>query len=266
MNRPGQLVMAGLVSALIVVATGCGSEPPPAGEPEPGCQEACEHVQGEPDEGGCDQNFRYGDGSAMNLEECVEACEEDNLMAGREACIGEIDECLDEPADYVAACEPEDPENVTDPGPEPTDPECSDNQIWDAEVAEKEARVLELVNQYRAQGADCGAEGEFGPADPLEMNAHLRCAARLHSVDMVERDFFAHENPDGQGPAERVAETDFEGAGAIGENIFQGPDSAEQAVEGWMSSDGHCANIMRPEFNYIGVGLYERHWTQKFAM
>ena len=46
-----------------------------------------------------------------------------------------------------------------------------------------------------AAGADCGTMGKFDPAPPLTIEPHLHCAARKHSQDMGERNFYDHVNP-----------------------------------------------------------------------
>ncbi len=133
-----------------------------------------------------------------------------------------------------------------------------------------EEDVLVIVNEKRAQGADCGGEGMFGPAPPLTMEPHLRCAARKHSADMEARDFFDHTNPDGQSPWDRM---DMAGYGAYsnaGENIAAGSPDAAGTMQQWMDSDGHCSNIMNPDFQHIGVGYhpggqYGHLWTQVFG-
>ncbi|MCO6436623.1 MAG: CAP domain-containing protein [Phycisphaerae bacterium] len=142
---------------------------------------------------------------------------------------------------------------------------CDGVADWEPDFATFEEEVLSLVNERRAAGADCGSAGTFEPAAPLTMNAALRCAARLHSLDMATRGFFDHTNPDGDGPAERIAPTGYQPR-TWGENIAYGYATPEQVVAGWMGSDGHCANIMRSSFTEIGVG-YEpgQHWTQVFG-
>ena len=54
---------------------------------------------------------------------------------------------------------------------------------------------------------------------------------------------------------------------AAGENIVQGPTTAADAVEIWMGSAPHCANMMADEFVDLGVGYYqpEGFWTQVFG-
>ncbi|UCE58818.1 MAG: CAP domain-containing protein [Phycisphaerales bacterium] len=137
---------------------------------------------------------------------------------------------------------------------------------WNSISAQYEDEVILLINQHRAGGASCGSEGEFAPAGPLTANDALRCAARKHSLDMSVNGFFDHDNLDGEGPDERIAEAGYAGS-TWGENIAYGSLSPAQVVEGWMNSPGHCANIMYPDFTEIGVGHYSptNHWTTTFG-
>lgn len=84
-------------------------------------------------------------------------------------------------------------------------------------------------------------------------------------MDMGVRGFFAHVNPDGVGPGQRMASAGWVGTG-WGENIAWGYPSPAAVVAGWMGSDGHCANIMRANFTQIGIGYYQGNiWTQNFG-
>lgn len=140
--------------------------------------------------------------------------------------------------------------------------ECQD-MAWSSELEAFEDEVLALVNQVRAQGTSCG--GTSMPAVPsLQSNDALRCASRLHSVDMVERDFFDHVNPDGEEPWDRFEAVGYAWSTA-GENIAAGYPDAASVMEGWLTSPGHCLNIMSADFTEIGVGVYESYWTQGFA-
>ena len=65
----------------------------------------------------------------------------------------------------------------------------------------------------------------------------------------------------------------------IGENLATGYCAPQDVVTGWMNSPGHRANILRPEFNEIGVAYIEGdvptvdgqvwakggYWTQHFG-
>lgn len=142
---------------------------------------------------------------------------------------------------------------------------------WIAGWIEREQQVLQLVNEARAAGGSCGSMGSFEPAGPLTLDARLHCAARKHSQDMAERDYFDHVNPDGEDPFERMAQAGYTSYAAAGENIAAGSDDPALTVQGWLDSDGHCANLMNPQYKHLGVGFYEGagsltyYWTQTFG-
>jgi uncharacterized protein YkwD len=152
----------------------------------------------------------------------------------------------------------------------PSNAYCMDVSTWPADSIEFEEDVLVLVNEQREQGAECGSL-RFGPTGPLTMNGSLRCAARVHSLDMATRGFFDHVNPDGEDAGTRMQQAGF-GWVLSGENIAAGQRSPEEVMASWMSSPGHCQNIMEPGFTHIGVGLhvdaeadFGLFWTQTFA-
>jgi uncharacterized protein YkwD len=133
-----------------------------------------------------------------------------------------------------------------------------------------EVEVLTLTNAYRARGAVCGDQS-FGPAPPLAPNAALDTAARAHSADMGLRRYFDHGDPDGHSASARISAAGFRG-GFTGENIYGGPPTARDVVDGWMRSPGHCANIMNPRYTSLGVGHAHvdgsplgDYWTQDFG-
>ncbi|MBZ5713624.1 CAP domain-containing protein [Nannocystis pusilla] len=149
-------------------------------------------------------------------------------------------------------------------------PYCEPANGWDPAWKQLEEDILAAVNQVRAQGANCGGKGDFGPAGPLTMDPALRCAARMHSKDMNDRDFFDHTNPDGEPPWDRMGKAGYGNYSNAGENIAGGSPDAAGTMDQWMNSDGHCANIMNPDFEHIGVGYYPggqwgHLWTQVFG-
>jgi len=160
-----------------------------------------------------------------------------------------------------------------DDGPEsdevPDNDYCDEVADWDPAWSAKEEEIVELVNELRATGTTCGAYGAIGPSGPLVMHPALRCAARKHSKDMVDREFFDHINPDGEGPGDRFRHAGYSGSKGS-ENIAMGTHGPSQTVDQWLASDGHCANMMNPGFSEIGVGFYPASqlqglWTQAFG-
>ncbi len=153
--------------------------------------------------------------------------------------------------------------------PVPDNPYCNAVADWPMDWWTREEDMLPLVNAHRSQGANCGSEGNFGPAPALSIHPALRCAARAHSKDMADNDFFSHTNLMGEGPGQRIAKTGYSYF-TWGENIAAGNATPEATVEQWMNSDGHCANIMNPTFEHIGIGYapggqWGHMWTQVFG-
>lgn len=132
------------------------------------------------------------------------------------------------------------------------------------------SRTLDLVNQARARGARCGARW-FSPAPPVRLSGTLDGVALGHASDMAEHDYFEHEDLAGHSPADRVRAVGYRET-LVGENIAYGVKSADEAVQGWLDSPGHCENIMDPRFAEMGIayaqgravkhGLY---WVQVLA-
>ncbi len=127
-----------------------------------------------------------------------------------------------------------------------------------ATEAQLAADVLVLVNQERA---NVGA-----PA--LTWNGPLAAVAQAHSADMAARNFFAHNNPDGQTPFDRMAAAGITYTAAA-ENIAAGYADANAVMNGWMNSPGHKTNILNATYTEIGIGVkqggsFGTYWTQNF--
>ena len=132
------------------------------------------------------------------------------------------------------------------------------------------ARVLELVNQARAQARVCGRK-PLAAAGRLALNVRLSEASQGHAADMAQHGYFAHKGRDGSTPAERATRAGYRWR-SVGENIASGPTRPEKVVAGWLGSPPHCANLMAPQFTEMGVaysvnrasraGIY---WVQLFG-
>jgi uncharacterized protein YkwD len=88
---------------------------------------------------------------------------------------------------------------------------------------------------------------------------------------MATQNYFNHVSPDGGTPSERIHAAGFAGR-VVGENIASGQTSVQDVMNDWMKSPGHCENIMRPEYKYLGVGYYfsqdsayGHYWVQCFG-
>ncbi|MEH6355336.1 MAG: CAP domain-containing protein [Marinobacter sp.] len=138
------------------------------------------------------------------------------------------------------------------------------------EMNEADRSLLNRVNEARSQPRQCGNK-DFNAASPLDWNCKLADAAQAHSEDMAELDFFSHTGSDGSQIGERVNDRSYRWS-AVGENIAAGQNSVGEVVDAWLSSPGHCANIMRAQFSEMGAAKieapssqYSPYWTQVFA-
>jgi hypothetical protein len=124
---------------------------------------------------------------------------------------------------------------------------------------EIEQEQLRLTNAERV-AAGLGA---------LVCDLALTRAARAHSQDMCDQEYFSHTSADGRDVAARVR---AEGAtfSWLGENIARGQRTPAEVHSSWMGSPGHRANIMSAMFARIGIGYvecpgYGPLWTQDFT-
>jgi uncharacterized protein YkwD len=122
-----------------------------------------------------------------------------------------------------------------------------------ADMASLRKLALDLVNEARA------AEN----LPPLELEKKLNEAAQAHAADMLARDYYAHETPEGKTVSDR-----FQAVGGskwllTAENIAKCDgcdppltrDYVRQMQEGWMNSPGHRANILRKGLDTFGFGM-----------
>ena len=143
-------------------------------------------------------------------------------------------------------------------------------------------RYLALLNYFRAKPIKCSDyKGYKGPQPAVSWSDELEAAAIDHSEDLLVHSQLGHRGSNGSTAAQRVKEHGFNGE-YIGENVgyksksgiaYSGEEWIELFV-GWIkSSDGHCSNIMSPEYNRFGMGEAKSvegstvtlFWTQDFG-
>jgi uncharacterized protein YkwD len=161
-------------------------------------------------------------------------------------------------------------EQAEDPGEVELAAYCDDVAIWSSTWISFESQVISLVNQRRAAGATCGGN-YFPPAPALTLDHRLRCSARKHSKDMAVNNFFSHTGSNGSKSWDRMESAGYDWTYAA-ENIAAGYSTPASVVNGWMTSSGHCKNIMRKKAKHTGVGYYyassssyKHYWTQNFG-
>jgi len=139
---------------------------------------------------------------------------------------------------------------------------------------------------------------------PMRSNYYLELSAQRHAKDMASRGYFSHYTPEGLNYVDRIrgggyldinpdscscaqqfdlgGESQVKKQGpdfvltgqqscscepifSLGENLAKGQLSVKQVMEDWMNSPNHRRNILRPEFEEIGIGLFEDEWVQNFG-
>jgi uncharacterized protein YkwD len=152
------------------------------------------------------------------------------------------------------------------PAPEPA-PEildhalCEDVVDWDDELVAAEEDLLAAVNAARAAGGRCGGL-RFPPAPPIGFDPALRCAARLHSLDMIARAYLGQVDPDGVGTGPRLAALGF-AAATFAENVGFGYLDGEAAVLAWRDSPPNCWKLHARELTLAGAGVAAGEFTPK---
>jgi uncharacterized protein YkwD len=132
---------------------------------------------------------------------------------------------------------------------------------WAKSYSTSEIRLVTMINHVRAE--------HVLPA--LRLDPSLERAARYHSADMLQHGYFAH------GPfAARLRSFGVHGK-VVGENLAWGTGRGGQAgsvLRLWLRSPEHRANLLRPGFRRIGLGMpvgpfagyrYTRMVTADFA-
>jgi uncharacterized protein YkwD len=124
------------------------------------------------------------------------------------------------------------------------------------EAADPEILVLvELVSRRRS---DVGCE-------PLTWHEGIAAVAVAHSLDMQQRDFYDHVDPDGETLIHRLTRAGIAFNGVAGENLVIGTVDGTIAYTLWIDSAEHRANIENCAFTHHGVGLADGRWTHVFV-
>lgn len=128
----------------------------------------------------------------------------------------------------------------------------------------KAGTLLDMVNQVRTNGCNCG-NTFMPPVAALVWNDKLARAAYRHSEDMKSNNFFSHTGSDNSSVGER---TTLEGYiwSSVGENIAWGQTTEQLVINSWLKSEMHCKNIMNKNFKEMGAGRSDNYWTQVFGV
>lgn len=142
-----------------------------------------------------------------------------------------------------------------------------------SEASPLERLMLDLVNKERREAG----------LDELRLELRLNDSSEDHSDWMLDVDRFSHTGKGDSSAGDRMSDAgfEFEGRWTWGENIaFQSErgasgltDDVRDLHDALMDSPGHRANILKPEFEVMGIGIERGEYkgydtvmvTQNFA-
>ena len=199
---------------------------------------------------------------------CMVSCDMMNDCGWLESCFSVYTEC---PNSYCGGTPPAIAITTTSTI-SASPPTTTTTTLQTININSLEKQIHDLINTERI---------EHG-LSALSWNNELGSIARFHSVDMISRNYFSHNDPEGNGPTERYLEhgyfchIDLPGGYYIeggSENIagnFLGSyyyldgsiaqyksqqEIAGSVVNGWMNSPGHRENILRSYWTREGIGV-----------
>jgi uncharacterized protein YkwD len=131
------------------------------------------------------------------------------------------------------------------------------------EVMFSRNKILNLVNKARQNGHYCGKKW-YPAVTRLSWNESLEKAARQHSEDMFNKNYFSHKGSNGGYVDDRLYAQHYFWT-SCGENVAYGMLYEDEVIEEWLNSPGHCANIMNPAYTQMGAWVTGLYWTQVLA-
>lgn len=136
-----------------------------------------------------------------------------------------------------------------------------------------EQLFLEQLNDARANPAAYGRSigldlSGVAPSQPLAFDPRIIAASRLHSQDMNNQNYFAHNSPQGTDPGQRIFNAGFIwtswGESIAGGTAFPGPSEALKAliIDSGIPDLGHRRHLLAidPTFqgqNQVGIGVVQ---------
>lgn len=115
-------------------------------------------------------------------------------------------------------------------------------QVPQINTAAQEEEMIDRINLIR-----------FNKEVPsLKSDPGLNNTAKLKVKDMIERRYWSHETPDGK-PYYFLIAQNRPGLSIVGENLARCFESTDAMIEGWIKSEGHLANIIKPEYTLYGT-------------
>jgi len=151
-----------------------------------------------------------------------------------------------------------------------------------SKLSTNQQELLDAINKERSKSRTCGERGTFPAVAALTWNPDLYAAALEHVTDLAYSNTFSHDGSGteydltGNGQPskfyERIVANGYAEYFSVGENIAGGQRTVEEVMKAWMTSPGHCENIMKSTYTEVGVAIiiksdstYQIYWGQNFG-
>ncbi len=125
------------------------------------------------------------------------------------------------------------------------------------DLTTQEQQLLDLTNNARARSG----------LAMLRIDPRLCRAARLHSANMARYNSMSH-NLEGRSHQHRTRDAGYP-SGMVAENICYSQSDPQQAINTWLNSSGHRANMLSSQYADLGVGIAysagRPYYTQVFG-
>jgi uncharacterized protein YkwD len=112
------------------------------------------------------------------------------------------------------------------------------------------ATSMSITELLSVTNSDRGNNGVAG----LALNSQLNQAAQAKANDMVARNYWSHNTPDGQEPWVFINNAGYKYQKA-GENLAYGFITSDDTVAGWMNSPPHKENLLDGAYTEVGFGF-----------
>jgi uncharacterized protein YkwD len=133
------------------------------------------------------------------------------------------------------------------------EPTVPSEELWRSIEEGVEREIFDISNVLRVRHG----------LHPLLWDADTALVAYGHSKDMSDSDDFSHISKQFGDLNERLKSAKVTYLSA-GENIAANYSDGPAVVEGWLNSKAHRESLLSEDFTHLGVGVYQKYYTQNF--
>jgi uncharacterized protein YkwD len=123
-------------------------------------------------------------------------------------------------------------------------------------VSATEGRVLGYASGIDAGSllAETNSTREANGLAPLSIDGRLNNSASMKAWDMISKDYWAHDAPDGTSWTYWFGQAGYNYP-LIGENLAKDFDTTQAVIDAWLNSPSHRVNLLSPSFTDVGFAV-----------